>query len=109
MSDLSAPVVATAITGLATLLPGIDGNALIGAFAGAALFVTSARELSLPYRLMYLLISLIMGYLATPELIAHTFIKEPAVAGFIGGLLCVTVAEKLKELDISTFFKGLKK
>ncbi|KEZ95235.1 membrane protein, partial [Xanthomonas vasicola pv. vasculorum NCPPB 895] len=36
-------LIATGV-GLASVLPGIDGDALIGAFAGGALFVVSAAK-----------------------------------------------------------------
>ncbi len=111
----STTTLAVAATGLgfASLLPGVDGNALIGAFAGATLFVMSAKELTTLYRMGYLLISLIMGYMAAPEITAHTFIEQTGVAAFIAGLLCVTFAlfvmEKLKELDLQTIVGWTKK
>lgn len=77
---------------LASLLPAVDGNALIGAFAGATLFVMSARELPALTRAVYMIISLVMGYLTAPEVTEQTFIKQSAVAGFLSGLLCVTIA-----------------
>ncbi len=99
--------------GLASLFPGIDGNALIGSFAGATLFVISARELPHWQRAVYLLISLIMGYIAAPEIISHTFINQSGVAGFMGGLLCITVAQplvrQLGESDLLTLMRGVKK
>lgn len=99
--------------GLASLFPGIDGNALIGAFAGATLFVISARELPHWMRALYLLISLVMGYIAAPEITSHTFISQSGVAGFVGGLLCISVAQplvrKLETTDILSLLKGAKK
>lgn len=104
---------AAAGIGLASLLPGIDGNALIGAFSGATLFVMSARELPHWVRAMYMLISLIMGYIAAPEIMSHTLINQSGVAGFVGGLLCITVAQplirKLQDADILTIARGMKK
>ena len=58
--------------GLAALLPGVDGNALIGAFAGATLFVVSAKSLPIWQRLVYLLISIIAGYLAASVIVMPT-------------------------------------
>ncbi|MFY1881494.1 putative holin [Achromobacter xylosoxidans] len=108
----STGVVAVAATGvtLAGLLPGIDGNALIGAFAGASLFVVSRREGGALSRLAYWAISVVIGYLAAPDVVALTPIKETAIAAFAAAALVVTVAltaiEKVKSLDFSVFRKG---
>ncbi len=83
--------------GLASLLPGIDGNALIGAFAGATLFVLSANEYSLLTRLGYMAVSLVMGYLSAPEITARLPIEETGVAAFIAGLSCVYLGLKLQD------------
>ncbi|MCP8687762.1 putative holin [Marinobacterium sedimentorum] len=109
-STTAVTVVATTGIGLASMFPGIDGNALIGAFAGATLFVMSARELSLAVRAIYLLISLIMGYIAAPELISHLPIQETGVAGFLAGLLCITLTsplvKRLEGVDLITVIRG---
>jgi hypothetical protein len=98
---------------LAAALTGIDGNALVGAFAGATLFVISSRELGAWDRIAYLLISIVMGYKAAPEITAHTFIEQTAIAAFVAGLICVTAAlrlvDKIKEMDIIAMIKGVKK
>ena len=118
MAELSttttgAIATATGSLGMAVLLPSIDGNALVGAFAGASLFVISARELPLWRRISYLIISLIMGYLAAPEIIANTFIEQSGVAGFIAGLLCVScgllLIENFKGVDLLALIRGGKK
>lgn len=99
--------------GIASLFPGIDGNALIGAFAGATLFVMSASEMKIIARALYMLISLVMGYIAAPEIIANTFIQSSGVAGFIAGLLCISAAlplvKQLEGTDIVGAIKGLRK
>lgn len=93
----TATMALTATIGLASILPGIDGNALIGAFAGATLFVLTSKELGLITRFLYLFISLLMGYMLVPSVLAHTPIQEPALAGFIGGLFCITLGIKGKQ------------
>lgn len=116
MSDISVPALKTtaALTGfsLATLFPGIDGNALIGAFAGATLFVVSANEYSPAERITYMVISLIMGYFSAPEITAQTPIKETAVAAFIAGLSCVygglKLQEQIRTLNINKLLKRMK-
>lgn len=114
---MSEPTIATLATstalGTATattaLLPGIDGNALVGAVAGAALFVTSARDLPLLRRVIYLVISTVVGYLAAPEVLAHLPLQSSAVAAFLAGALVVTLTlpliERAKSFDVSTVFK----
>jgi Putative phage holin len=112
MTDLASATMATAgiatATAATTLLPGIDGDALIGALAGGALFVTSARDLSLPSRAAYLLISVSVGYLAAPEVMTFLSLKGTGVAGFLAGACAVTVAtqaiERIKSLDFSSIF-----
>jgi hypothetical protein len=98
--------IATATTALA---PGIDGNALVGAVAGAALFVTRSRDLPLLRRALYLVISTTMGYLAAPDVLAQLPLHSTALAAFLAGALVVTVTVQLIEratsFDLSTFFR----
>lgn len=90
--------------GLASLAPGIDGNALIGAFAGAALLVVSSQDLSLGKRFAYLVISFIAGYLAAPDLVRVTPIQSTGVAAFVAAACAIVVTlqliERLKTLDL---------
>ncbi|KVR77322.1 putative holin [Burkholderia ubonensis] len=99
----------SAAIGLAGLAPGIDGNALIGAFTGAALVVVTSREIGVLTRVAYMLISLVMGYLAAPEIVNATPIRSTGVAGFFAAALVITVTlqliERLKSVDLLTFLK----
>jgi hypothetical protein len=94
--------------GFASLAPGIDGNALIGAFAGAALLVVSSKDLGLGKRFAYLVISLVVGYMAAPEVVRLTPIHSTGVAGFFGATLAITIAlqllERIKTVDLLAFF-----
>lgn len=109
-STTTATALTTAGIGLAAMLPAVDGNALIGAFAGATLFVVQARELALWTRAIYLVISLIMGYMAAGELTHHLPITETGVTGFIAGLFCIAVSAplvaRLETLDLISIIKG---
>jgi len=114
MSEPTVTTLATATalgtaTATTTLLPGIDGNALVGAVAGAALFVTSARDLPLARRVLYLVISTVVGYLAAPEVLAHLPLHSPAIAAFLAGALVVTLTvqliERAKAFDLSTLLR----
>ena len=114
---MSEPTLATLTTsaalGTATattaLLPGVDGNALVGAVAGAALFVTSSRDLPLVRRVIYLVISTVIGYLAAPEVLAHLPLTSTAIAAFLAGALVVTLTvqliERAKAFDLAILFR----
>ena len=107
----STGVIAAAAAGVtvAGLMPGIDGNALIGAFAGASLFVVSRKDGGLLARVIYWVISFVIGYLAAPDVVALTPVKETAIAAFGAAALVVTIAlaaiERIKALDFTTVFK----
>lgn len=85
------------------MLPGIDANAVVGAFCGATLFVISAKELNIVERLVYLLISFLIGYLGGPDTLGGV-IEHTAVAAFIASAVSVTaglrVIEGAKTLDL---------
>lgn len=91
-----------------SLFASVDVPTLMGATAGASLFVTSAKDIKLPERILYLFISLFMGYQAGPPLLAE-YLKEPAVCAFVGAACCIAVALKLiksvEQLDISRWIK----
>jgi hypothetical protein len=110
MAEPSTTALAAAAgIGLASMFPGIDGNALIGAFTGAALVVVTSKDLSLGKRFAYLVISLIAGYLAAPDLVNATPIKSTGVAAFFAAALAITVTlqliERVKSFDLLSLFK----
>jgi len=77
-----------------SLLSGIDGNALVGAFAGAALFVLRAQDMGLVRRVLYFAVSIVAGYLVAPEIMHVTPLQSPAVAALIASAVVVTVINK---------------
>ncbi|WP_447529801.1 putative holin [Vreelandella sp. TE19] len=93
------------------LLPGIDANAVVGAFCGATLFVISAKELGLLERLAYLFISFCVGYLGGPATLGG-MLEHSAVAAFIASAVSVTAGlraiEGVKTLDLKTWLGGRK-
>lgn len=105
----SSIAIASAGIGFASMFPGVDGNALIGAFAGAALLVVSSKDLSLGKRFAYMVISMIAGYLAAPDIVNATPIRSSGVAAFLAAALAITVTlqllDRLKSVDLSAFFK----
>lgn len=105
----SSLIAGAAGIGFASLFPGIDGNALIGAFAGAALLVVSSKDLSLGKRLIYLVISMIAGYLAAPDIVNLTPIRSTGVAAFFAAALAIVLTlqliERMKNFDVLSIFK----
>jgi len=88
---------ATSISVVA-LLPGVDPDSLIGAFAGSTLFVVSTPALAIWRRLIYLLISLALGYLAAPEVLRWLpFVQSPGLAAFIASATGISVTLGLIE------------
>ncbi|WP_261114733.1 phage holin family protein [Serratia entomophila] len=61
----AATATLTGVT-VAGLLSGVDSGVLIGAFAGAVIFVMSASEFSLLKKLALFVASLLVGILAAP-------------------------------------------
>ncbi|MET0322543.1 MAG: putative holin [Duganella sp.] len=95
--------------GLASLAPGIDGNALIGAFAGAALLVVSSKDLSVGKRFAYLVISFVVGYLAASDVVRITPIQSTGVAAFLAAATAIGITlqlvERLKTVDLFAYFR----
>jgi hypothetical protein len=90
---------------LATLVPGLDGNAVVGAFAGAALVALHARDVSTVSRIIYFMISWLMGYMCAGEIVRDTPIHETGVAAFAGAALVIAVTlsliERIKTADLT--------
>ena len=97
----------------ASLFPGIDGNALIGAFAGAVLIVVTSKDLSIATRFFYMLISLTVGYLGAPDVIRMTWIESSGLAAFLAAALAITAAlqliDRIKSFDLAELVKLLRK
>lgn len=53
---------------MAGMLAGVDGNALTGALCGSLIFFMARHEIEIWKRLVYFIISLVMGYLFSPGL-----------------------------------------
>lgn len=92
----------------ATFFTGLNPNILIGAFAGASLFVISAKDVGVVTRVLYLNIGVVMGYLSGPATLGHV-LKEPAVAAFIFSAAIVTVGlrviDSVEKLDLTKWMK----
>ena len=101
-------LVAPALT-ILTVLPGIDTDALIGAFAGAAALAVSSQQMSCFKRFAYLVISLIAGYFAGPELVRLTPIESTGMGAFLAAATTISITLRLIEraagFDLKTLFK----
>ena len=97
--------------GLTALFPSIDGNALIGAFAGSSLVAISSKNCRLTVRFAYMLISLSAGYLAAPEVIALTPLNQSGVAAFVASAaviaLTLHIIELIKTIQLPKLAKHL--
>lgn len=71
--------------------PGIDPNAVVGAFAGAMFFVVFAKELNHFARFGYFIASWVAGYYVANEVVGREWAKTSGLVAFVGAVLCVTV------------------
>lgn len=113
MSEPNTAVVLTATSiSVGSALMGLDTEAAIGALAGATIFIASASDLNAILRVIYLLVSVVVGYLLAPEIVEHTMISSLSVAAFFGGLLSVNGAQmllkQLNNTDLSWLLRGKK-
>ena len=80
-----------------TLIPGVDVNAVVGAFAGAMFFVVFAKELTAWARLGYFIASWVLGYYVASEIIDRNWASTSGLVAFFGALFCVAVCISLLE------------
>ncbi|SCU94258.1 putative PHAGE-RELATED TRANSMEMBRANE PROTEIN holin [Cupriavidus necator] len=84
--------------GAITLLPGVDAATVLGAFAGAAVFVLNADEMSTSKKLAFLVLSIVAGCLAAPlaaALIAKALPTDAEVSHGVGALVAAAVLVKI--------------
>lgn len=94
-SIAAVTVAGAAGAGLAGFFAGVDGNAATGALCGALVFVMARPDLGLWERLVYFVVSFVMGYLFSPALTDLEFqgIRPFAFSGpaaFVAAALLVT-------------------
>lgn len=84
--------------GVVGMFAGVNGAAAVGALCGALIYFAAAQEIPLAKRLMYFLISFVMGYMFAPalakakiEVLGIGPIDLPGPAAFIGSALVVTM------------------
>ncbi len=94
---------------ITSMLPGVNGDALIGAFAGAALFALHAKDLPIMKRIVYMVISILIGYLGADEVLRQTWLESHTLAAFGLSAVIVTLAlatiDRIQNFDITRFLK----
>ena len=75
----------------------VDSAALAGAFSGASLVALNNKS-TFFLRIAYLMISMIIGYLAAPEILAQTPLSQSGVAAFLASAVAIAVVLQLWEL-----------
>lgn len=78
------------------MLPAVNADALIGAFAGAAVYVLGSSELSLAKRALGMIAGVVMGYSLGPHLAPELpIIKSDVLASFLVSAFIVVIAVAL--------------
>lgn len=113
MAEPTATTATIATLSLVSLLPFINGNALLGAVLGAAFIATYEKDLNAYQRIRNMLLATGIGYISAPLITQHTFLKVDAVAALITSTLCLFVLIKTvdwvkaaKFSDIINIFRG---
>ena len=101
MAEPASTTIATAaVTGvsLLALFPGLDAGAVLGAFAGAAVFVMSSSELTTRRKLAFLALAFVAGLIAAPmasALLATILPDRVQVSAGVGALLASALVIKV--------------
>lgn len=92
-----------------SILPFINGNALLGAVLGAAFIASSEKDLSASKRFMNLILATGIGYICTPFITEKTFITSDALAALIASTFCLFILIKavdwIKQAKLSDIIK----
>jgi len=108
-SSAGTAAAAMGAVALTSAMPGVNGDALIGAFAGAVVFALHAKDLAMPKRLIYMLVSLALGYFGADEVMHRFGMQSYTLASFGLSAIVVTVAlasiDRIRNFDITSLFK----
>ncbi|MBU3120795.1 MULTISPECIES: putative holin [Acinetobacter] len=95
-----------------SLLPFINGNALLGAVLGAAFIATYEKNLTALSRLRTMLLSTGIGYLLAPEITSRTFITSDATAALITStfslFILIKAVDWVKASKLSDLWKAFR-
>lgn len=108
-SSAASAGIAFGAVAITSMLPGVNGDALIGAFAGATVFALHAKDLPTLKRIIYMMVSILIGYLGADEVMRQTWLESPTLAAFGLSAVIVTLAlasiDRIRELDVPSIFK----
>lgn len=94
----SAATATLAVVSLVAMFPGISAEIVLGAFAGAVVFVLSAKELSVRLKLAFFMLSMIAGIVCASmaaQLLASVLPARVVVSNGVGGLLASSIVIRL--------------
>lgn len=99
MAEPSTTTTAAIAAGMSALafIPLVNGDALLGAVLGAALFATTKKNLKPLARLGTLLLSTGFGYYISPEVMQNTFIDSEAMSALVASMFSLPIALKLMQ------------
>ena len=111
---MTEPTTTATVAGLSaiSLLPFINGNALLGAVLGAAFVATYEKDLTAWQRLRIMLLSTGIGYLLAPEITSRTLVTSDATAALITStfslFILVKAVDWVKKSRLSEIWKVFK-
>lgn len=94
-SSITTALITLFGAGAAGAMAGIDTQAMIGALGGALVYFTTTKELPMPNRIIFFLVSFFVGYMAAPAIAkAEIFgigpIEVTGIGAFVASALVVT-------------------
>lgn len=108
-SSAASAAAAFSAVAVTSALPGVNGDALIGAFAGAVVFALHAKDLPIIKRMIYMIVSILLGYLGADEVLRYTGMQSYALAAFGLSAVVVTLAlagiDRIRQIDITSLFR----
>lgn len=99
---------AVVVAVFASMIPGVNGDVLIGSFGGAVVYAVSATDNPVIVRLVYMVISAVIGYMGAFEVSEKFGFSEPISAFIISALLItatLNIVERVKTIDPLSIFK----
>ena len=92
-----APLVIAGASGGFAIAAGVDHNAVVAAFAGAAMFAFVSRGTIISVKVGLALTAWVFGYFLGLEVVSREFwgFKAPSVPSFVAAFFCVAVFKLL--------------
>jgi len=110
-SSIAMAGAVAATVGAAAWLSQLDPGAVAGAFAGAVTFALTSKDTALLPRIIYALVSLVVGYAAVPDVAALSPIQSPFLAAFIVSALVIqvtiTALDRIKTASVKSIWDAL--